>query len=168
MPILLYFGYCWGLLGRHSLLLQYLFQCNCPATSEEARYPKNVGVIVSACSDFKFHVNISPSGRLLYIQEKNSGVTSYYLLDLQTMRRVDINDQPLSSFLTDDLWYLDSHGEKYIIDRITGVKFPIEKFVYSRPNGQINRKANQPFLLESLRQSQQIFLIGPSTDTVVA
>jgi hypothetical protein len=84
------------------------------------------------------------------------------------MRRVDINDQPLSSFLTDDLWYLDSHGEKYIIDRITGVKFPIEKFVYSRPNGQINRKANQPFLLESLRQSQQIFLIGPSTDTVLA
>ena len=66
---LLYFGYCWGWWGRSSLFLQYLFQCNCPETSEEARYSSQVDVIVSACS----HVNsrLLPSGDLLYVQEES-------------------------------------------------------------------------------------------------
>jgi hypothetical protein len=168
-PFVLYFGYCWGLWGRHSILLQYHFQCKCPAVSLEARYSQQVDVIVSACSHSRFNVNISPSGRFLYVAEEISEETATtYLLDLQTRQKIDIRDQRISSFLTDDLWFLQWRGERYIIDRITGAKYPIEKFVYSRPNGQINLKANQPLLLESLRQSQQIFLIGPSTDTVVA
>ena len=168
MPILLYFGYCWGLLGRHSLLLQYLIQCKCPAISVEARYPENVDVIVSACSNTQTYVNLSPSGRLLYIQETNSETTIYYLLDLQTRNKIDIRNQGISSFLTDDLWFLRRRGDEYVIDRITGVQYSIEEFVYSRPNAQIDGNTNLTLLTESLKQADQVFLIGPGTDEVVA
>lgn len=168
-PFVLYFGYCWGLWGRHSLLLQYHFQCKCPAASLESRYPRRLDVIVSACSHSQFHVSISPSGRFLFVTEELAEDTAAtYLLDLQTRQKIDTRDQRITSFLTDDLWYLEWRGQRYIIDRITGAQYPIEKFVFSRPNGQIDLKVNQPLLLQSLRQSEQIFLIGPSTDTVVA
>lgn len=166
-PFVLYFGYCWGLWGRNSLTLQYFFQCNCPPESEEWRYSKQVDVIVSACQNV-IRSRISPSGHFLYVYQENSGVISTTLLDLQTGESMDATGQPLSSFLTDDLWFLEQGLDHYIIDRTTGVQYPIEKFVYSRPNAQINRNANQPLLLESLRQAEQIFLIGPGTDTVVA
>lgn len=166
-PFVLYFGFCWGLWGRNSLFLQYFFQCNCPPESEEWRYARQVDVIVSACENVTGS-RISPSGRLLYVYQENSGLIYAFLLDLQTRERMDTTEQPFSSFLTDDLWFLERGLDHYIIDRTTGVQYPIEKFVYSRPDGQINRKANQPLLLENLRQAEQVFLIGASTDTVVA
>jgi hypothetical protein len=162
----LYFGYCWGSWGN-SLFLQHFFQCHCPFESEEWRYGKQVDVIVSACQN-PIGSRLSPSGHFLYVSQENSGIISAFLLDLQTRERVDTIEQPFSSFLTDDLWFLEKGLDNYIIDRTTGVQYPIEKFVYSRPNAQINRNVNQPLLLESLRQAEQIFLIGPSTDTVVA
>jgi len=79
-----------------------------------------------------------------------------------------MTEQPFSSFLTDDLWFLEKGLDNYIIDRTTGMQYPIKKFVYSRPDAEINGKANQPLLLENLKQAQQVFLIGSSTDTVVA
>ena len=65
LPLLFYHGYCWGLWGRSSLLLQYLFQCSCSPASEEARYPEQVDVIVPACRNGG--INLSPTGRLLYV-----------------------------------------------------------------------------------------------------
>ncbi len=164
LPVLLYYGYCWGLWGRQSLLLQYLFQCNCPAISQEARYPQRVDVIVSACS--QPYVKVSPSGRLLYVREEISEPPTIYLLDLQTKQKLEGSAGPISSFLTDDLWFLER--DKVIIDRITGARYPIQKFMYSRPDARINGGTNLPLLAESLRQAGQVFLIGPSTDTVVA
>ena len=96
LPILLYYGYCWGLWGRNSLLLQYLFQCSCPPASEEARYPDEMDVIISACQ--QSYVELSPSGRLLAVHEEQAGLTSTYLLDLQSMERTEITNQPFSSF----------------------------------------------------------------------
>lgn len=82
LPLLLYYGYCWGLWGRNSLLLQYLFQCSCPPASEEARYPNEVDVIVSACPQAR--VRLSPSGHLLHVSEEKSGSVTAYLLNLHT------------------------------------------------------------------------------------
>lgn len=124
-------------------------------------------MIVSACENV-ISSRISPSGRLLYVHQENSGVISAFLLDFQTRESMDATEQPFSSFLTDDLWFLQKGLDDYIFDRTTGVQYPIEKFVYSRPDGQINLKTNQPLLVESLRQAEQVFLIGASTDTVVA
>jgi len=166
LPVLFYYGYCWGWWGRQSLLLQYLFQCNCPPASEETRYPDEVDVIVSACPQSR--VRLSPSGRLLYVNEERSGIATTYLLNLQTMERIDVTNQPFPSFLTDDLWFVESGIDDYIIDRITGKQYPIQKFVYSRPDAEINGETNLTLLAESLRQAEHVFLIGASQDTVIA
>src|SRR5258706_14449246 len=70
LGILGYYGYCWGLWGRHSLLLQYLFQCNCPAASENVRYSKEVDIIIPACQNVNTSVKLLPSGRFLYLREE--------------------------------------------------------------------------------------------------
>lgn len=166
LPLLLYYGYCWGWWGRQSLLLQYFFQCSCPPSSAETRYPQQVDVIVSACS--QPFARISPSGRLLYVREEKSAITTAYLLDLQTLERIKVTNEPFSSFITDDLWFVEIGLEDYLMDRITGERYPIQKFVFSHPDGQVNGEANLPLLAECLRQAEQVFLIGASTDTVVA
>src|SRR5688572_12066667 len=128
LGVLFYYGYCWGWWGRSSLLLQYLFQCSCPAASEEARYPDNVDVIISACSNVGASVRLLPSGRFLYMREENSGFASAYLFDLQTLERIRVTDQSFSSFLTDDLWFVESGIENYLIDRTIGKQYPIKIF----------------------------------------
>jgi hypothetical protein len=130
LPLLLYFGYCWGVWGRHSLFLQYLFQCHCPSASEEARYPKQVDVVVPACG----YVNsiLSPSGRLLYVRENNDKITSTYLLDLQTNQKITFTlPEGSNYFLTDELLFLslDYGGGEYILDRSTEKQYPIQSFL---------------------------------------
>lgn len=154
-PFLLYYGYCWGLWGRNSLLLQHYFQCKCPPASEQARYPKEVEVIVSACHES--WVDLSPSGRLLYVREKDLVLSSNYLLELETMERIDITNQPYSIFLTDELGLVESGLENYIIDRTTGKQYPIERFKYSRPDAQINGNTNIPLLVESLQKANIVY-----------
>src|ERR1044071_8673701 len=82
--ILSYYGYCFGIWGRHSLLLQYLFQCKCPAGTEERRYPKEIDVLVSACR--RSWVDLSPSGRFLAVAayQSDNTLNLTYLLNLQT------------------------------------------------------------------------------------
>jgi hypothetical protein len=163
---LLYFGYCWGLWGRKSLLLQYLFQCGCPAASEEARYPKLVDVIIPACRNVDVVSRLSPSGRFLYIREEDQGLASAYFLDLQSMERIEVTDQPFSSFLTDDLWFVESGLEDEIIDRITGRQYPIQPFRHWRENAYINGEPNLELLISGLHQAEQVFLT-PNYSTVV-
>jgi len=163
--ILGYYSYCFGLWGGNNLLLQYIFQCSCPVFSEEWRYPRQVDVIVSACRES--WVDLSPSGRLLYVREKKLVFASNYLLDLQTMKRVNITDQPYSMFLTDELGLVESGLENYIIDRTTGKQISIQQFRYSRPDAQVNSDTNLDLLAESLRASKYVFLIEDQ-DIVVA
>ena len=161
-PFLLYFGYCWGLWGRSSLLLQYLFQCRCSVASEEARYPRSVDVIVSACHHS--YVELSPSGGLLKVNEEKAGLSSTYLLDLQTMQKIPT--QPFSSFLTDDLWFLEKGLEDYIIDSTTRKQYPTPIFRFWRNDAYINGEPNHELLVTALRQAEQIFFIQ-NNDTVI-
>ena len=159
---LFYYGYCWGLWGRSSLLLQYLFQCGCPIASEEARYPKQVDVIVPACQ----HVNsrLSPSGHLLHVQGENSGIPTTYLLDLETNERSSFTlPESTFYFLTDDLLYviLYQEGGEYIFDRATENLYPIKKFTSLPSNLYANGHA------EALRRAKYVFLVNDN-DTVVA
>jgi hypothetical protein len=159
-PFLFKHGYCWGWWRRHSLLLQHYFQCQCPAASEETRYPEEVDVIISACRES--YVALSPSGRLLYVREKDFS----YLLDLQTSRRTDVSNQPYSTFLTDDVGFIE-YPESYIVDLTTGKQYPIQQFRYSRPDAQVNGDTDLLLLVEHLQQADKVYFIDDS-DTVVA
>ena len=160
LPFLFRYGYCWGWWGRHGLLLQHYFQCQCPAASEEARYAEEVDVIVSACRESS--VALSPSGRLLYVREKDFR----YLLDLQTGRRTDVSNQPYSTFLTDGVGFIE-YPKSYIVDLTTGKQYPIQQFRYSRPDAQVNGDTDLILLVELLQQADQVYFID-DTDTVVA
>ncbi|MCC6299104.1 MAG: hypothetical protein IT314_07390 [Anaerolineales bacterium] len=163
LPLLFYYGYCWGLWGRNSLLLQSLFQCSCPAASEEWRYPEYVDVLVPACRHF--NSRLSPSGRLLYVQETESKSVATYLLNLETNEKTpfNLNDSGFF-FLTDDLLLVIVHngGDDYILDRTTGLQFPIQRFSSLRSSGYNNG------LVEALHEAKFVFLLNDYGDTVVA
>lgn len=164
-PFLFYYGYCWGLWGRNSLLLQHLFQCKCPVASEETRYPKEVNVIVSACS----HVNsrLLPSGDFLYVQEEKSGITSIYLLNIQTGGKFEGIPQRFSSFLTDDLWFFEKGIEGHIIDRTTGKQYPIKIFRFWQDNSYVNGEPNLELLIVALNQAEQVFFVPDDNIAIV-
>ena len=165
-PFLLYYGYCWGLWGRNSLLLQYLFQCNCPALCEEARYPKDVDVIVPACNNAV--VMLFPNGRRLYMLEKNSEIPSSYLLDLQTKEKTPIGSKEgYFHFLENDIVYVGGKGE-YILDGATGLQYPIQSFSQLHPNAFSNGYVDTELLVRALSQSDEVFLIDAASDPVIA
>ena len=165
-PFLLYYGYCWGLWGRNSLLLQYLFQCNCPASTEEARYPKDVDVVVSACR--YADSALSPSGRFLYVEEGDFEFFPAYILDLQTNEKVlSAIGEGSNYFLTDDLLFLSLEyghdgyqGGDYILDRTTGKQYPIQYFTSLRKDAlYANGQLNLEILAIELRDAQNVYLI---------
>ncbi len=97
---LFYFGWCWGWWGKNNLLLQYNFQCRCPAASEEVRY-KPFKVIASACT-YPFLRGFSPSGRYMILFEHPQ--QRVILLDLATGETLDIGSRKGDpGFLTDNL-----------------------------------------------------------------
>jgi len=170
-----YFGYCFGLWGGRILLLQYLFQCNCPAISEEWRYPNEVDVIVPACRNIG--TRISPSGRLLLVYERieDNGDLTTYALNLQTNNEIPLT-LPIGDiyFLTDNLIYIfveyghNHEGGEHIFDRTTNTMYPIQRFVYSHPGSYINGNADPVKLATALRQAKEVYFIDNSTDTAVA
>jgi hypothetical protein len=166
LPMFLYYGYCWGWWGRQSLLLQFLFQCNCPAASEEARYSEEVDVIGSGCRRVNTGFKLSPSGRFLYIREEENEHVGSYLLDLQTMERMKVTDQRFSSFLTDVLWFVDGSVNAYIIESTTGTKYAIKSFRYWQDNAFVNGAPNLELLVLALQQADKVF-VTQNHDSVV-
>lgn len=166
LPPLLYFSYCWGLWGGSSLLLQHYFQCNCPPASEEARYSEDVDVIVSGCRKVSTGFKLSPSGRFLYIREEENEHVASYLLDLQTMEKMKVTDRRFSSFLTDDLWFVDGSVDAYIIERTTGTKYAIKSFRYWQDNAFVNGAPNLELLVAALQQVETVF-VTQNHDSVV-
>jgi hypothetical protein len=157
VPILLYYGYCWGRWGRQSLLLQYLFQCKCPPHREEARYPEAVDVLVSAC--LESWVELSPSGRLLSVREKDAGFVSTYIFDLQTGEKIPM---PLPkggfNYLSDSLSYVQfTYEEIYIFDRTTGDQYLLRRFSALRPDAMEGGNANPILLAETLQRAKFVF-----------
>jgi hypothetical protein len=169
LPIWLYYCYCWGVWGRNSLLLQYLFQCNCPASSEEARYPKEADLIIPACNNAV--VMLFPNGHRLYVLEKNSGRTSSYLLNLQTREKTPIGSREgYFHFLSDDIvyvWLFGGEGE-YILDGATGLQYPIQSYKQLHPNAFSNGYANTELLVKALSEADEVFLIDAASDPVIA
>jgi hypothetical protein len=164
LPFLLYYGYCWGLWGRQSLLLQYLFQCSCPAASTEARYPEHVDVIVPACEYISSI--LSPSGRLLFVWEKDSEHTSIYLWDLQTEEKIPspLPEQSRFNFLTDHLLYVSlSYEEAYIFDGTSRDHYRTQRFSALRPDAMEGGNANPVLLAEALRQAKYVFFRDDGT-----
>jgi hypothetical protein len=169
LPLLFYFGYCWGLWGRNSLLLQYLFQCNCPPISEEARFSKQVDVVVSACGNGG--VSLSPGGQLLYVRGRNNRPGSTYLLDLQTQEKIQFAlPEGSNYFLTDNLIFLslDYGGGEYIYDNSTEKQYPIQSFIQVQPNAYSYGKLDSGLLFRALLQVEEVFLIDAPYQPVVA
>jgi len=165
LPLLFYYGYCWGLWGRNSLLLQYLFQCGCPVASNEARYPEQVDVIIPACR--YVNTRLLPSGRFLYVRENRFLLSSTYLLDLQTNEKITIKlPKGHYYFLTDSLLYVSS-SEEYILDWMKEKQYSIRKFVYLHPEAAVGGNVNLRLLAEALHGAKYVFLINDD-DTVVA
>jgi hypothetical protein len=104
---------------------------------------------------------------LLFVGEKIDGVDTKYLLDLETMEKTNIEYQPFSSFLTDDLWFIESGLEDTIIDRTADRQYSIKTFRYWREDTYENGKPNLELLVSALHQAKHIFFIQ-NNDTVVA
>ena len=163
LPLLLYYAYCWGFWGRNSLLLQLLFQCGCPVSNNESRYPDKVDVVVPACRHNE--VILSPSGRLLYVNRNIIWNDVSYLWNLQTDERISYTIPNGSNyFLTDDLIFHE--GDEYILDRVTGKQYPIQEFAYWHSDTYMNGEINLSVLAEFLRNAKDVFLIND--DAVVA
>lgn len=163
LPIILglglFYGYCWGLWGRKSLLLQYLFQCGCPAASAEARYPEEVDVIVPAC---RYVSSIqSPSGRLLYVQEKKLWRTSTYLLNLQTDEKIPfiLSSESSNYFLSDELIFQRHIRDGYLLEISTGIKYPVKDATKLEPNVFSMGDIEPKLLYEALLKVDEIFYI---------
>jgi len=160
LPLLLYYAYCWGLWGRNSLLLQLLFQCGCPQSSYEFRYPEHVDVVVSACGHNG--VILSPSGRLLYVKKYTLWGNAGYFWNMQTNEKISYAMQKRSNyFLTDDLLFHEY--DEYILDRVTGIQYPVQEFGYWHPDAYVNGDLNLNLLTESLRNAEDVFVIYDNT-----
>lgn len=161
LALLLYSSYCWGIWGRSSLLLQYYFQCKCPAESEKERYPKEAEILFSACRSHS--VVLSPSGRFLLVHEGSSGLLTY-LLDLETMQKTSA--EPVSSFLSDEIAFIEDGLVDKIIDFSTGRHYPIRTFRYVQQDAYSNGELKPEVLIETLQRADEIFLTN-SYDTVI-
>lgn len=165
---LAYYSYCFGLWGKGSLLFQDLFQCGCPGSSEEWRYPNEVDIVVSACRNRE--VILSPSGRLLYVQQDRMSLESTYLLNLETGEKTAFVLPKGSNYLlTDDLVFHSFYGnDQYILDITTGMKYPIQDATHVAPNISSISDVEPNLLLEALSQVDQIFLVDDVFQPVIA
>ena len=171
LTFLMYFGYCWGWWGRNSLFLQLIFQCGCPSSSNEFRYPDEVDVVIPACKYDE--ITMSPSGKTLYVNKKVVGKDVSYFWNLQTDEKFPFTIPDGSKyFLTDDVLFLrldygkGHEGGEYILDRVTGQQYPIQEFFFWSSNAKNNGEIDLDFLIKSLRGARDIFLLN--NDTVVA
>lgn len=145
--------------------MQYLFQCNCPASSEQSRYPSDVVVIIPAC---RYYLSfLAPSGRMMYVKEKPN-LESEYLLDLQTSKKIPFTfDVESNHFLTDNLIFHSFYGDdEYILDISTGERYHVQRFRNMYADAYINRQLNLILLVEQLKRAEYIFLIDD--DVIVA
>jgi hypothetical protein len=116
--------------GKGNLLMQYLFQCNCPTLSEQARY-KPFKVVSSPCSE-PYLLGFSPSGRYILLSEQRPQQRAIRL-DMQTGESLDISFiEGRSLFLNDDLLFsaVDYPGPHYFLTNLN------DKVQIEIPNAQ--------------------------------
>ena len=104
-----YLGYCYGWWLRDNLLVQALFQCNCPVASEQVRYAP-FRLVASACSDA--WVRVSPSGTHLLITERAARPPVTRLVDVVSGSRTVLPDATLSTIFVTDTLIINLRGVK--------------------------------------------------------
>lgn len=170
LGVLSYYGYCFGLWGTGNLLFQILFQrrCSCSGISEEWRYPEEADVIVSACH--LYDVILSPSGRLLHVQQYINGLKSMYILNLETGEQTPIVlPEGSNYFLTDSLMLHSSPGDdRYVLELTTGIMYPIQSATRLTSGVYSMGYVESNLLLEALLRVDQIFLIDDVFQPVIA
>ncbi|MDP1614624.1 MAG: hypothetical protein Q8L68_02395 [Methylococcales bacterium] len=169
-----YFGFCWGWLGRSSLFLQFFFQCSCPISGNQFRYDSRVKVIVPAC-EHKM-IRLSPSGRLLLVNDEDFGKDKIYILDLATGNKQYIAASSNASihflempyyFLNDSLIFHTYHGvNEYIYDWTSQKEYQIQKYEDLHPAYLFGDESRLDALVDNLKNASQIYLIG--NDIIVA
>ena len=161
---LAYYGYCWGRWGRNNLLWQYLFQCSCPLFTSKFRYPEQVGVVVPSCGHNG--VILSPSGRLMYVNDYIFWDNVGYFLNLESGEKVfrTLQDGP-NYFLTDNLMFHERAS--YILDLTNGVRYPVQNVTQLQPSIYVMGVLDPELLLGVLSQIDQIFLIDTTFQPVI-
>jgi hypothetical protein len=109
------------------------------------------------------------SGHLLYVNEKENGSTSTYLLDLQTHEKTPFFlPKGPNHFLTDDLFFFTVAyaNDTYLLDRKTGEQYPIQEYSHWDSGSDRAGEVNLNFLVDMLLSSKDVFLID--NDAVVA
>ncbi|MDP1614626.1 MAG: hypothetical protein Q8L68_02405 [Methylococcales bacterium] len=168
ITFIVYTGYCWGIWGKNSLMLQYLFQCGCPLNSAESRYPDRVDVIVSACPNNSI-VRLSPSGRFLFLGKDELLSDGNYIINLHTGEKSNVSGLSKGTvyFLNDEIMFHMFYGiDEYLLNLATGEQHPIQEFKGLRSDAYINGYANPNVLVESLQESENVFLVDD--DIIVA
>jgi hypothetical protein len=156
--ILVYLGYCYGWWGRGNLALQYLFQCNCPPSSEAVRYAPFI-VLSPACSNPVVD-SISPNQRHIIVSEyvyTRSVERRDVLIDLVTRERsmLNPNNKAVSLFVSDHLIVQSQlQGAAHIytlVDLREGVSIPLPAF-------QAYQQTLPNDVLNQLRQAGQVIV----------
>lgn len=154
-------GWCWGAWGRQSRIMQTLFQCHCPAGSENARYYP-LKLLVPACNDPQV-LAVSPSSRFVLIAERQPG---YHMvrIDLSAGRQERVQQQPMSraGFITDDVVLMRQrgggvHGPSYLVyDFADGTTRQIPTI--QGPN--FGDDALSAATLQRFRQAEQVVIVS--------
>jgi hypothetical protein len=143
---LTYWGYCWGWWGRTNLVLQYLFQCNCPTASENARYSP-LKVLFSACTAPELRA-FSPNGRFLILYQQGQPIS----FDTETQQIQKLGPGRYR-FLTDDLALIYEPRQWHLLDWRDQTRLPLTEIkIYDKP---LNSEQK-----ESLRKAERLFLVG--------
>ena len=107
------------------------------------------------------------------MQEEEFGITSTYLLDLQTDEKTPFFiPEGSNHFLTDNLLFLSIYygggyeSGDYVLDRLTGKQYPIRKFMHWQSNAYANGETNLTVLVQGLQEAKEVFLID--NDIIIA
>jgi hypothetical protein len=162
-----FWGYCWNWWGQ-APLWQLLFQSVCPLASDEARYPQNVDVLVSA----RLSPNAGhplPSGKYLFYSRVfgKPRQRTYYTYDFETRIHQQINfpniSRNLSMYITDE-WLLiepsssgsDSDLEYFLVNVSSHQEIPLVEH-----RSKVDLAEEVPAdILALLRASDTVYVTG--------
>jgi hypothetical protein len=152
---LAYWTWCWGWWGQNRYL-RYFLQCNCPVASEEARYPDDVDVLVSACENpflSPYIQHASPSGRYTLFNKRNlqNGV---YLYDRDSDLITKLPYQSIYAFLDEDLLLRRESDKSYSLYDIKGKQLAPLKIIAMPDDMSFSISA-----LDILRNSAKVYYV---------
>ncbi len=130
--LLIYWGYCWGWWLRDNRFAQLVFQCNCPAVSEQVRYAP-FQVIASACTQPA--AIVSPGGKYSVISQQVPAPT--YLVrttsDAVQEHAFSLDKQVTNWFFLDDRFiFYQSPASFFLLDVPHRTTIPVPTIAHYR------------------------------------